>query len=40
MSIIQQRHLAQAPDPAGHSVTARCQALGLARNSYYYQPTG
>ncbi|QKG54905.1 IS3 family transposase [Hymenobacter sp. BRD67] len=40
MSTAQQRQLAQAPDPAGHSVTARCQALGLARSSYYYQPKG
>lgn len=40
MSRAQQRQLAQAPDPAGHSVTARCQALGLARSSYYYQPKG
>ena len=28
----------QATDPAGGSVAARCQALGLARSSFYYQP--
>jgi putative transposase len=24
----------------GHSVQARCQALGLSRSSFYYQPCG
>ena len=40
MSTAQQRALVQAPDPAGSSVAARCQALGLARSSFYYQPRG
>ena len=40
MSTTQQRALVQSPDPAGGSVTARCQALGLARSSFYYQPCG
>ena len=42
MSTAQQRALVQiqAPDPAGNSVAARCQALGLARSSFYYQPCG
>ena len=40
MSTAQQRVLVQAPDPAGSSVAARCQALGLARSSFYYQPCG
>ena len=40
MSTAQQRSLVQAPDPAGSSVAARCQALGLARSSFYYQPCG
>ena len=39
MSVAQQRTLAHALDPAG-SVQARCQALGLARSSFYYQPRG
>lgn len=38
MSTAQQRLLVQAADPAGSSVVARCQALGLARSSFYYQP--
>ena len=38
MSTAQQRLLVQAADPAGGSVVARCQALGLARSSFYYQP--
>ena len=38
MSTAQQRQLAQAPDPAAGSVASRCQALGLARSSFYYQP--
>ncbi|WP_216689859.1 transposase [Hymenobacter siberiensis] len=40
MSSAQQRVLVQASDPAGSSVAARCQALGLARSSFYYQPCG
>ncbi len=28
----------QRPDPVGGSVQARCQAPGLARSSFYYQP--
>ena len=40
MSTAQQRALVQSPDPSGGSVTARCQALGLARSSFYYQPRG
>ena len=40
MSTAQQRTLVQAPDPAGGSVAVRCQALGLARSSFYYQPCG
>ena len=30
----------QAPAPDDGSVAARCQALGLARSSFYYQPKG
>ena len=40
MPVAQQRALAQAADPADGSVQARCQALGLARSSFYYQPRG
>ena len=40
MSTAQQRTLVHAPAPAGGSVAARCQALGLARSSFYYQPCG
>ena len=40
MSTAQQRVLVKAPDPAGGSVTARCQSLGLARSSFYYRPRG
>jgi len=39
MSVAQQRALVAQPDP-GSSVQARCQALGLARSSFYYQPCG
>jgi putative transposase len=38
MSTAQQRQLVQAADPASGSVVARCQALGLSRSSFYYQP--
>jgi len=38
MCIAQQRALVQAS--AEGSVQARCQALGLSRSSYYYQPRG
>jgi putative transposase len=38
MCVAQQRALVQAG--AEGSVQARCQALGLARSSYYYQPRG
>ena len=38
MCVAQQRALVQT-SVAG-SVQARCQALGLARSSYYYQPRG
>jgi len=38
MCIAQQRALVQAR--AEGSVQARCQSLGLARSSYYYQPHG
>ena len=38
MRVAQQRALVQAS--AEGSVRARCQALGLARSSYYYQPRG
>ena len=38
MSTAQQRQLVQAADPTGSSIVARCQALGLARSSFYYQP--
>ena len=40
MSTAQQRTLVHAPDLAGGSVAARCQALGLVRSSVYYQPCG
>lgn len=39
MSVAQQRALVAQPDP-GSSVQARCQALGLLRSSFYYQPCG
>ena len=39
MSVAQQRALVAQPDP-GNSVQARCQALGLSRSSFYYQPCG
>ena len=39
MSVAQQRALVSQADPAS-SVQARCQALGLARSSFYYQPCG
>lgn len=38
MSVSQQRALVQAS--AEGSVVARCQAVGLARSSYYYRPQG
>jgi len=38
MCVAQQRALVQAS--AEGSVAARCQAVGLARSSYYYQPRG
>ncbi|OWP61331.1 hypothetical protein CDA63_19985 [Hymenobacter amundsenii] len=38
MCVAQQRALVQASGEG--SVKARCQALGLARSSYYYQPRG
>ncbi|GAA4012705.1 hypothetical protein GCM10022408_26860 [Hymenobacter fastidiosus] len=38
MVVAQQRALVQASDEG--TVQARCQALGLARSSYYYQPRG
>ena len=38
MCVVQQRALVQAAEEG--SVQARCQALGLARSSYYYQPRG
>ena len=44
MPVAQQRALVQVADPADGSVQARCQArcqaLGLARSSFYYQPRG
>ena len=40
MAVAQQQALVQAADPADDSVAARCQALGLARSSFYYQPRG
>ena len=40
MSTAQQRALVHAPEPTGGSVQARCQALELARSSFYYQPRG
>ena len=40
MSTTPQRILVHAPDPAGGLVAARCQALGLARSSFYDQPCG
>ncbi|OGX83514.1 DDE-type integrase/transposase/recombinase [Hymenobacter glacialis] len=39
MSVVQQRGLVAHADPAS-SVQTRCQALGLARSSFYYQPCG
>ena len=39
MSIAHQRALVAQFDN-GNSVQARCQALGLARSSFYYQPCG
>ena len=39
MVVAQQRALVQASRGEG-TVQARCQALGLARSSYYYQPRG
>ena len=39
MPVAQQRALVAQADP-GSSVQARCQALGLARSSFYYQPCG
>ena len=39
MSVAPQRVLVAQLAP-GHSVLARCQALGLSRSSYYYQPYG
>ncbi len=38
MTIAEQRALVQAG--AEGSVVARCQAVGLARSSYYYRPRG
>ena len=38
MPVAQQRALVQASGEG--SVQARCQALGLARSSFYYQPRG
>ena len=32
--------VAQAAPDSNRSVQARCQALGLARSSFYYQPCG
>ena len=40
MNTPRQRVLVRAPDPAGDSVAARCQALGLSRSSFCYQPSG
>jgi hypothetical protein len=37
MSVAQQRALVNQADLA-NSVAARCQALGLSRSSFYYQP--
>ena len=39
MSVAQQRTLVAQADP-GSSVQERCQVLGLARSSFYYQPRG
>ena len=39
MSVAQQRTLVAHADPA-RSVPARCQARGLSRSSFYYQPCG
>ena len=39
MSVAQQRVLVTQADPTS-SVQARCQALGLSRSSFYYQPCG
>ena len=38
MCVAQQRAVVQASSEG--SVQTRCQALGLARSSYYYQPRG
>ena len=40
MSSPQQRALVQAPNPVDGSMQARCQALRLARSSFYYRPRG
>ena len=39
MSVAQQRILVAHADPV-NSVKVRCQALGLSRSSFYYQPCG
>ena len=39
MSVAQQSTVVAQADP-GSSVLARCQALGLLRSSFYYQPCG
>ena len=39
MPVVQQRALVAQAAP-GSSVLARCQALGLARSRFYYQPRG
>ncbi|MGI4734887.1 MAG: hypothetical protein ACRYG7_06870 [Janthinobacterium lividum] len=39
MSVAQQRALVAQADSTS-SVQARCQALGLSRSSFYYQPCG
>ena len=39
MPLTQQRALVVQADPTS-SVQARCQALGLSRSSFYYQPCG
>ena len=40
MPAAQQQALVQAADPANGSVAVRCQTLGLAGSSFYYQPRG
>ena len=40
MAVAQQQALVQAADPADDSVAVRCQAIGLARSSFFYQPRG